>query len=162
MTTDYQLNYCNSLYSVFIHHYMVLSVSLQPSGTCATLKMCADLVSELMMIVLPSCFPQPALWVSSSQVQRDNAQAVHYSATPPPRGHQCVCVDLDTCVQNLTLPTLHALVSIYTFALTYDFTHKYRGAKHLLTSSHSLPFPCSSSLLFLLSLVLFLFSSRVI
>lgn len=104
--------------------------------------------------VLPSCPPQPVLWVSSSRAQRDSAQAVQDSATLPSGGHLCVRVALDTYVQNLTLPTPRALVSIHKCVL---IVFKNRGAKqhkHLLASSRFLPYPA----LLLLSRSAFVFT----
>lgn len=88
----------------------------------------------LPSFVLPS---QPVLWVSSSQAQEDNAQAVRDSATLPLRVLRCVRVALDSYVPNRTLPKLCALVSMDTTALLQK-THM-RIWRHSLVCSLSLP-----------------------
>lgn len=116
--------------------------------------------TNLPSFVFPSCPPQPVLWVSSSRAQRDSAQAVQASATPPSRGRQCVRVDLDTCVQNLMLPTPHARVSMQKTVLMHESTCKYGGAKqhkYLLACFHSLPSPAVRHFVFTISGAISLF-----
>lgn len=99
---------------------------------------------NLPSFVFPSCPLQPVLWVSSSRAPRDSVQAVQDSATPPSGGRQCVHVVLDTCVQNLTPRTPHALVSMQKAVLMHGSTCKYGGAKqhkYPLARFHSLPSP---------------------
>lgn len=54
---------------------------------------------------------QPVPCVSSSGAQRDSAEAVQGSATPPSGGPQCARAPTDTCVRNPTLPTPRVPVS---------------------------------------------------
>lgn len=106
-----------------------------------------------LLFVFSSCPPQPVLWVSSSGAQRDSAQSVQDSATPPSGGPQCVRVILDTYVQNPMRPTPRALVSVP----VHKSTCKYRATQACTLLFSLFTFPCTSSLCFTTSVAVTLF-----